>query len=250
MSDPQPTAEVHPSRTRKLTPEDERERIEFLCRSDLVATGTQEVFDRLTRLTTRLLDVPVSLISLVETHRQVFLGVTGLTDDRGRPRTETPRSHSFCQQTLGGTPFVVDDARTNEHVAENPLVEQLGVIAYLGVPLVVSGHVLGALCAIDHKPRKWTKAELETLTEISHSAVTEFELRRKIHQLERARRKIENLERLLPVCAGCKAICDATGAWKTLENYFKDGGTACTHSFCPDCMEHHFGSQAPEASQR
>jgi len=46
-------------------------------------------------------------------------------------------------------PFVVVDARTDPLLADNPVVTEDGVVAYLGVPLrAPDGEVLGALCAV------------------------------------------------------------------------------------------------------
>ena len=56
-----------------------------------------------------------------------------------------------------GAPLLVQDARGHPLVADNLAVPDLGVLAYLGMPLATAdGHVLGALCAIDTAPRTWT----------------------------------------------------------------------------------------------
>jgi len=47
------------------TPPDERERLEVLQRLKILDTPRAERFDRLVRLAARLLDVPISAISLV-----------------------------------------------------------------------------------------------------------------------------------------------------------------------------------------
>ena len=36
---------------------------------------------------------------------------------------------------------------------DNPAVQELGIVAYAGVPLMHGGHALGTLCVIDVEPR-------------------------------------------------------------------------------------------------
>ena len=50
-------------------------------------------------------------------------------------------------------------------------------IAYAGAPLITpDGHVLGTLCAIDHKPRHWTTEQVEILCNLAGSVLSEIQL--------------------------------------------------------------------------
>jgi len=53
---------------------------------------------------------------------------------------------------------------------------------------------------------------------------------------EMRRRRIEQLEELLPICAWCKKIRDDAGYWKEMEEYVaaRNLGTV-THGICNDC---------------
>jgi GAF domain-containing protein len=54
----------------------------------------------------------------------------------------------------------------------------MGSIAYAGVPLIdAAGNALGTLCVVDSKPRQWTKHQVELLTDLAASVVTEIALR-------------------------------------------------------------------------
>jgi diguanylate cyclase (GGDEF)-like protein/PAS domain S-box-containing protein len=75
-------------------------------------------------------------------------------------------------------PLVVPDARAHPDLASNLAVRDLGVIAYAGVPLIVSDEAIGAFCAIDDKPRSWSKDDLELLGDLTASVISEVELRR------------------------------------------------------------------------
>src|SRR5918997_1697308 len=103
---------------------------------------------------------------------------TGLPDPWGTAR-ETPISHSFCQHcVVAAAPFLVDDARRHPLVRGNPAIEELGVVAYLGVPITTSdGSVLGTLCAIDSKPRAWSPDDVSLLSDLAAAAMAELERR-------------------------------------------------------------------------
>ena len=150
----------------------------------LTGGESSPVLDRLTRLVSRVMGVPVSLVSLVDDVSQHFPGLTGLGGWAGEERG-TPLSHSFCKHVVtSGSEFVVSDAGSDERVRDNPAYHELDVIGYAGVPLTTSdGARLGALCAIDTAPRQWTPMELDTLRELALAAMSELELRRAVNAL-------------------------------------------------------------------
>lgn len=153
-------------------------RLSALARTGLMDGPPEGAYDRLTRLATRVLHAPVALVSLVDDHRQFFKSAQGLPEPWAS-RRETPLTHSFCQHVVRyARPLVVPDARRDPLVSRNLAIRDLGVIAYLGVPLATpEGHALGAFCVIDGRPRGWTEYELEVVTELATSTITEVELR-------------------------------------------------------------------------
>jgi signal transduction histidine kinase len=93
-----------------------------------------------------------------------------------------PLSHSLCQQVVvSGAPLLVEDAPNDSRVCDNLAVRDLGLVAYTGIPLRDSdGHAIGSFCVIDQAPRAWTDDDIETLSELAMSAMTEIELRGEI----------------------------------------------------------------------
>src|SRR3954468_22821268 len=71
-------------------------RLEALRQACLLDTPVEEAFDRHTRLATRTIHAPVSLVSLVDADRQFFKSSVGMAEPWASAR-ETPLSHSFCQ---------------------------------------------------------------------------------------------------------------------------------------------------------
>ena len=144
----------------------------------LLDSPTEDGFDRLTSLTATVLNVPVALVSLVDSDRQFFKSCHGL-DQPWASERQTPLSHSFCQHVVHARrPLVVSDAREHPVLSSNEAIRDLGVIAYAGAPLMTStGHVLGTLCAIDHRPRHWTPEQIEILSGLAGAVLSEIELR-------------------------------------------------------------------------
>jgi hypothetical protein len=152
-------------------------RLAALNRTGLLDSAPEPAFDRLANLARRLLNAPVALISLVGRDRQFFKSCPGLAEPFSSAR-EAPLSHSFCRHTLESREsLVVEDARAHPLVRDNPAVQDFDAIAYAGSPLITGdGHVLGALCVIDHQPRSWTTDQIDTLEVLGGSVVAEIEL--------------------------------------------------------------------------
>jgi GAF domain-containing protein len=149
-------------------------------------------FDGLVALVRTLLDVPTALVTLVGPDEQVFPGAVGLPPP-WQARRRTPLSHSFCQYVRQNEqPLVVGDARRVELLADNGAVADLGVVAYCGVPLLgPDGEVVGAVCAIDGRPRTWTGTDVALLTQVAGLAASELRLRAVTRDAEAARRAAE-----------------------------------------------------------
>ena len=179
----------------------DQQRLQALRSLVLLDSPAEPAFDRLTQFVTRLLDVPVALVSLVDENCQFFKSCIGLPEPWASER-QTPLSHSFCQYAVAsGEPLVVHDARIHPLFSHNPAISDLNIIAYAGIPLKISsGAVLGVLCAIDHQPRPWTDDELATLRELAAIAITELELRANLmerKQVEHTLRASEERFRML-----------------------------------------------------
>lgn len=153
-------------------------RLAALERAALMDTPPEECFDRLTRLASQVLGTPVALVSLVDDRRQFFKSQLGLNEPWAS-RRETPLSHSFCQHVVKDQAVLnVEDAREHPTLKDNLAIPDLGVVAYLGVPLTASdGCPLGSFCVIDSSPRRWTTDQEAIMHELARSTVTEIELR-------------------------------------------------------------------------
>jgi signal transduction histidine kinase/CheY-like chemotaxis protein len=156
-------------------------RLAALDQVGLLDTPAEPAFDRLTRLTARVLGTPTAIISLVGAEHVFFKSSYGLPEPLATHR-QTPLSHSFCQLVVGaGAPLIVSDTRLHTLLQDDTAIRALGIVAYAGVPLVMpDGHALGALCALDYYPRDWSNSEIGLLHDIAAAVVTEIQLRRAI----------------------------------------------------------------------
>ncbi len=162
----------------------DEDRLEALRRTLLLDSPPEETFDRLTRLATAVLKVPVALVSLVDDKRSFIKSCFGLTGPLAASR-QTPLSHSFCKHAVASQePLLVSDARLDPLVKDNPSVSEFGVIAYAGIPLITSdGHALGTFCVVHGEPHEWTEEEIGILRVLATSTIAEIELRRLVGQL-------------------------------------------------------------------
>ena len=153
------------------------DRLEALVRLGLLDTSAEEAFDRLTRLAQRILEVPITLVSLVDDHRQFFKSACGLPEPWASRRA-TPLSHSLCQHVVAsGQPLVIEDAREHPLLRDNLALRDLNVVAYLGMPLkTADGQTVGSFCAIDTGRRIWSPSEQETMRELATSVMSEIAL--------------------------------------------------------------------------
>ncbi len=205
-------------------PDREQVRLAELERYRIMDTAAEVVFDELTQLAAQICDTPIALVSLVDDSRQWFKSKVGLTG------TQTPRHVAFCAHAIEQPEvFVVADAASDERFANNPLVlGEPGVRFYAGAPLQMrSGHRLGTLCVIDRKPRQLSTSQLAALRTLRSAIVAQLELRRAIADLQ-------DMQRLLPMCAWCRSVRTEAGDWQALHQYVAQQ-TQVTHGICPDC---------------
>lgn len=146
----------------------------------IVDAPASEAYDKFTRLITSVINVPVALVSIVqeELDRQFFTSHIGLEPEWAAMR-QTPLSHSFCQLVKrDNRPLIVEDAPEDTRVCDNLAIPDLGVRAYLGVPINdPNGKPMGALCAIDGEPRRWSEQDLAIMTDLAHCVDDQTRLR-------------------------------------------------------------------------
>jgi len=155
-------------------PDDEADRLQALKLYEILDTDAEDSFDRITRMVSTHLKVPIVAVSLVDENRQWFKSRHGLE------ATETPRDISFCTHAiLDDRMMVVNDATQDPRFATNPLVTGAPDIRfYAGAPLRTrDNHNLGTLCAIDTQSRQLNAEEAAFLNDAAQLVIDQLDLR-------------------------------------------------------------------------
>ncbi len=147
-------------------PSSEVERIATLRALLILDTAPESRFDVITAYAAAQFNVPIVLVSLVDTNRQWFKSCVGLDV------SETPREVSFCGHAiLQEGIFEIPDASRDPRFADNPLVTGDPLIRfYAGCPLVMDNHQpVGTLCLIGRSPKRlddWERGHLLILSKM------------------------------------------------------------------------------------
>src|SRR5207302_9507963 len=118
----------------------------------------QDKFDRFTELVARVLGVPIVSLSLVGPRHGVVTSSSGLPAP-----LVLLLAHRFSRHVAASRrPLVIGDARVHPLGANTPAVRDGLVTVYAGLPLFdPRGRTLGTLCALDTRPRAWTRPDVE-----------------------------------------------------------------------------------------
>lgn len=157
-------------------------RLNALQNLGVLDTEPEAAFDDIVALASQLCNTPVALVSLVDRDRQWFKARVGF------PSCETDLDRSVCRFVVDErATIIIPDLTVDPRTRDNPLVtDDPAIRFYAGAPLATDdGHVLGALCVIDQKPRPegLSPEQQRTLGALARRTVEALEMRR----LERER---------------------------------------------------------------
>ena len=171
--------------------EDEAARLQSLLQARLLDTAVENRFERVTRLVQNMLNVPIAAFNLIDEERQWTKSAQGLE------KIELPRKDSFCTHTIQSERvMVVADARGDSRFSGNPLVQgDPNIVFYAGCPVrAPDGQRIGALCAVDKKPRNLLPREIQMLRDLAGVLETELRLDDMKHKMEGLESKLSRAE--------------------------------------------------------
>lgn len=137
--------------------------------------SSQDAYDRIARLAKRIFGTEIVLITFMDSERQWFKSHLGTN------MAENRRDHTFCTHTVAQRKaLVVEDASTDLRFRNNPFV--LGgpqIRFYAGEPLSThDGHPVGTICLVDHRPRKFSQEDQDTLHDLADLVMTQVRVDR------------------------------------------------------------------------
>ena len=169
------------------TPENqEQQRLQALLKLGLRQPETIPVFEEATQTAAHFLEAPISILGFVDNECHWFKSAVGLSRlglmNQLAQTRQLSRQESFCTQVVESLQMVViNDTRKldNTELVASKLVQDYGIRAYVGVPLIdAEGHCLGALAVMDLVPRNFTTRDIEFLQIIARWSMSEFERNR------------------------------------------------------------------------
>ena len=152
-------------------PDCEQARLDVLFSLGILDTTAEDSFDELTQLAARLCNVPIALVSLIDSDRQWFKSRVGIE------ASETCRDTAFCAHAiLEDGLMVVEDAWLDPRFRENPLVTGPPWIRfYAGAPLCTpDGFKMGTLCVIDRVARTLSDEQKTSLAILGQQVVSQL----------------------------------------------------------------------------
>ena len=163
-----------------LIPANDQERLAALAPYRVLGTSPDVVFDEVVRLTAKLFDVPIALVSLVDEASVWFKANFGLAGATSVARNESVCSVAILQDhTTVYTNLVAEPCQ----LTDPGVAEALNMQFYAGHPLRdAAGHNLGALCIIDRQPRELGATEQQRLQALAAIVMQLLELRLALHQ--------------------------------------------------------------------
>lgn len=156
-------------------PDNEPQRVARLRTMSVLDTVPESLFDGLAEAAAIAIGAPMAAVNLIDAHRQWTKAGVGI-----EAGTSYARDEAFCAHTILGKDLLeVPDAQRDERFAANPaVIAEDGIRFYVGAPITLSdGLCMGALCAVDRKPRMLCDAQRDVLRALAAAAAQALEMR-------------------------------------------------------------------------
>ena len=152
----------------------EIKRLETLRKFDILDTPPDGTYDNIVKLVAKLLNVPIAIVSLVDSDRIWFKSAFGLDIQ------QIPKEEGLCASAVLSKDFyMVEDALKDPRTLTNSLVtSDFGLRFYAAAPLTTSdGFNLGTLCVLDKTPRTLNEIEQQILEDFAIIVIEQLEMR-------------------------------------------------------------------------
>lgn len=139
-------------------------------------------FDEVAARIADLGGAPYAMVNFIKEAEQYFAGLyvrgesgsgaleAAQTATHASPGRVMARDHGYCPHVVvRRKALILGDVCDYPRFAGNPVVDEIGIRAYMGVPLIEesTGTALGTICAVATEPRPWGRPELHALKSIA-----------------------------------------------------------------------------------
>lgn len=166
-----------------------------LLSDDRPLGGSGQAVERILALAREHLGLEVAWLSRFTGGDQILEAVEGDTTFGISPGFSSAYDQSYCARVLTGElPSIVADARNDERTKDLAITDQLGIGAYVGVPVVLpGGEVYGMMCCLSHDARTQLDARDLAFVRLLAEVLSDQVQRRRPPEEER-RRTIARVE--------------------------------------------------------
>lgn len=149
----------------------EADRLHSLTQLEILDTPASESFDRITRLASKVFNLPIAAVSLTDSDRQWFKSRVGVE------HWSIPREKAPCSQVAETCDLVVIEDFLEDPFYNDSLLAKAGIRFYAGAPLITrDGFGLGAMCVLGTTPRRVQREELTALRDLAATVMAQIEL--------------------------------------------------------------------------
>nr|WP_263013027.1 GAF domain-containing sensor histidine kinase [Ancylothrix sp. D3o] len=138
-------------------------------------------FEQASKAAAEFLEIPIAIVGWLDQNRVWVLAAEGLPHlmpiKRGSGTVYLSCDESLCKTVIENRQVVaIRDTAAYPDLAQVALVQEVGIRAYLGVPLLSStGKCLGTLAVMDLAPRYFSSKEIQFLEMTARLCMSEFE---------------------------------------------------------------------------
>ncbi len=157
-------------------------RIKALKQYEILDTPPEGSFNKMTALAAKVFNVPIAIISLVDTDRIWFKSHFGLQIN------QIGKDPGLCASAIMSDEiYLIEDARNDPRSLANPLVAgKYGLQFYAAAPLKTKdGFNIGTFCIIDKKQRYINSDQQGILKDMAGIVMENMELRLQARQAAR-----------------------------------------------------------------
>jgi signal transduction histidine kinase len=165
-----------------LTPEARSQRrLTVLTELGLLEPDSSAVFEEAVQTAVQFIDLPIAILSVIEPERESIKSATGLS--RLGLMNPLARERQWAIEDSLGI-YVVDshqvvalpDLTAHPAFEQAAIVQQYGIRAYLGVPLITSkGDCIGVLAVLSTRTHEFSQQDIEFLALTAKFAMSEYE---------------------------------------------------------------------------
>ena len=164
-------------------------RLETLRKYEILDTPREADFDEIVELASKICNVPISVVNLIDEERQWFKAEVGIG------ARETPLATSICSHVVLSSDFVeINDTHKDSRTADNELCMPAdGLRFYAGALLKArNGLPIGTLCVLDNKPNALNEFQKAALHTLARQVMRELDLRLALREQKILRNEMDH----------------------------------------------------------